>query len=815
MQAHSDRSSGRTSMSRSGRSGHSGRSGPAIWYRVRADLRGRRVQTGSVLLLVALSTLLVGLGLVVFGSVQAPFDNLFTQLNGAHLWLSTSPRAPFTQAQRDVITQAPNVVAATDPEEAARGYILLGSGKLSANLASFPAQQPTMGKLLITQGNALSADDPNGVIVDQAFATAHHLRVDDALTLVTASGQQSVHLRGVAIDVNHDSQDDGAVCQMHLLRATLDSFYPPSQRFTMIGLRLADPSATTATLQSIVERLQAQGYPDPRLNLGWQDWLTFRASFGLASRLSATLLLAFGLVSLFAAGIIVVNLVMGQVVAQRRDLGILKAVGFTPQQVVRTLVLEYLVLGVVGGAVGLGLVALASPPLLAQLVTSLGVAVPPQYNLGTGALLLLAVLLMIAVSAGLPAWRAGRTRVVDAIRPGAVAPWRGRARLAGLMLSGGLPVVAALGVRGIMGRPVRALLVWLTLLLGVMTGVFALGITATIDRYAHNAALTGVFADVYVQPDLYDGQATNQLLASRPEIAYYYSSYQWPGQLADGISTLGMLFTTGDTRRIAATLTSGRWYSTSANELVLGDQAMQHLRLRLGDEVPLTFDLNAGQQVTIRYTVVGTLFATQRADQAYAPLSSLTTQAAIPTADLLTRTGYEITLRSGVSADAFAQTLQQLTAGRLGVKVYDLSPPPAVTEAVGIMMILSVVLMAIGALGILNAMLLSTRERYRELGTLKAIGVTPGQMVRSVVDGAVALDLLSLIVGIPLGLALTARGLEALVNSLGGLPHFQMGINWLALAALIPVTLLVAALGAYLPARWAARVPVSEALRYE
>src|SRR5215831_9737769 len=137
-------------MARYGR--QSGRGGPAIWFRVRADLRGRRVQTGSVLLLVALSTLLVGLGLVVFGSVQAPFDNLFTQLNGPHLWLNTSPSAPLTSAQRDAITQAPNVVGATDPEEAARGYILLGSAKLTANLVSFPVQQPAIGKLLITQG---------------------------------------------------------------------------------------------------------------------------------------------------------------------------------------------------------------------------------------------------------------------------------------------------------------------------------------------------------------------------------------------------------------------------------------------------------------------------------------------------------------------------------------------------------------------------------------------------------------------------------------------------------------------------------------
>src|SRR5262249_59005922 len=112
-------------------------------------------------------------------------------------------------------------------------------------------------------------------------------------------------------------------------------------------------------------------------------------------------------------------------------------------------------------------------------------------------------------------------------------------------------------------------------------------------------------------------------------------------------------------------------------------------------------------------------------------------------------------------------------------------------------------------------MQLSTRERYRELGVLKAIGLTPGQTVRSVIEGALALGALALVVGVPLGLALTAQGLAALVNSQGGLPHFQMGVNWPALVLLVPATLLAAALGPYLPARWVAREPVNVALLYE
>src|SRR5262249_29564497 len=153
----------------------------------------------------------------------------------------------------------------------------------------------------------------------------------------------------------------------------------------------------------------------------------------------------------------------------------------------------------------------------------------------------------------------------------------------------------------------------------------------------------------------------------------------------------------------------------------------------LGDPFPLTFVLASGQQVRISYTVVGTLFATQTADEAYAALGTLATRATIPTDELLARTGYEVTLNQGVSADAYAQTLQNLSAGGIGVKVYDLNPPAAVAEAVGIMAILSAVLMVVAAISILNAMLLSTRERYRELSLSRAIGLTPAQTAGSVV----------------------------------------------------------------------------------
>src|SRR5215472_9586039 len=101
--------------------------GRAIRYRVRADLRGRRLAAGSVVLVVALATILIGLALTVFGSVQAPFDRLITQLNGAHLWVYY-PSAP-TQGEIDAIIHAPNVAASTELEEGINNGAVIVSSK--------------------------------------------------------------------------------------------------------------------------------------------------------------------------------------------------------------------------------------------------------------------------------------------------------------------------------------------------------------------------------------------------------------------------------------------------------------------------------------------------------------------------------------------------------------------------------------------------------------------------------------------------------------------------------------------------------------
>jgi putative ABC transport system permease protein len=241
--------------------------------------------------------------------------------------------------------------------------------------------------------------------------------------------------------------------------------------------------------------------------------------------------------------------------------------------------------------------------------------------------------------------------------------------------------------------------------------------------------------------------------------------------------------------------------------------------LHIGEQIPLVVNVRLGlqftTQVSIIYTVVGALYMTQQPLQAYAPLSSLTATAAVPSDKLLANTGYEVTLQSGVTPQTFEQRMDALTDDRLGIKIYDLNLPPGIAQGLMIMLFLSIALMVVAAVGILNAMTLSTRERYRELASLKAIGLTPRQILSSVINGAVTLGILAVLIGIPLGLWLNTVLAQGIASGVGGPPNLQISINWLGLFLLIPATHSVAALGAYLPARWAARVPAAEVLRYE
>ena len=104
-------------------------------------------------------------------------------------------------------------------------------------------------------------------------------------------------------------------------------------------------------------------------------------------------------------------------------------------------------------------------------------------------------------------------------------------------------------------------------------------------------------------------------------------------------------------------------------------------------------------------------------------------------------------------------------------------------------------------------MLVSVTERTREIGTRLAIGAMPADIRTQFLVEAIVISAIGGIIGIALGL-----GLSALIGKALALPYTP------SFSAIFVVVLFTAAIGllfGFLPAQRASRLPPAQAMRYE
>jgi putative ABC transport system permease protein len=123
---------------------------------------------------------------------------------------------------------------------------------------------------------------------------------------------------------------------------------------------------------------------------------------------------------------------------------------------------------------------------------------------------------------------------------------------------------------------------------------------------------------------------------------------------------------------------------------------------------------------------------------------------------------------------------------------------------------LDALLLFVGLANLVATLLLTTRERVRDLGLLGAVGMTPRQVTGSLVSEQMLVALLGGLVGLPLGLLLF-RGAVAMT---GGGDEFAYP-SWWSVALLVPGLVALVALLAMPLARHAASTRITDALRFE
>lgn len=767
----------------------------ALARKATADLRAYRLQSVLIVLIVACATAALSLALTVQRSTNAPFARVFAQTHAAHVVLFAS-----SVADLEAIGHWPGVTERTAVEPTVWDQrLVVGEDKYEIGFYGASPTPPPVGRPRVTDGRWLRADGLRETVLDRGFANDLGIRVGQTVSLLTATGTTQLQVVGLAVSADWGAYPDWTPGLGYVLPQTLPLIQPDrSQRSSRIALRLADPAASQAFIARAVAAY-------PAANIGSVDWHDVQSNLAFDTHLNVVLLGAFSLIALLAAGFVIANVIGGRVLAQGRDIGLLKAIGCTPAQVAALFLAENLVLGLAGGVVGIAAGLALAPLLLTRSAAALHTTALPSRDpllaLGT----LLGVLALIALFTLLPAWRGGRLGTVRAITGGIGHPSARPSRVARLAARLRLPVVVLLGAKDAFARPLRAWLTVAALVLTVVCAVVALGGEASIRALLARPS-TGSHVDLEVHPGNLSADATTRILAGFPAVRAVLTSRDVDGTIPGNDVDVQGRAVGGDVTAFRPAILQGRWIA-APNEAVTGQGFLDFYGYKIGDSVrmlvdgkPLTLKLvgrileadNNGRVVTFGLDTLRQVAPTAQPDDYVLSLAPHANKAALKT-ELVraSRNQFDVTV---VSSAKFRADTNQASAIFVG---------------------LAGLLILVGLANLLATVLLGVRERIRDLGTLKAVGCTPRQVVESVVAGAALLALIALALGLPLGL-LAAR---ALFDYLGHVTGFgpELGVRppWAWLRALVPAMLFLAALGAALPARAASRVQAAQILRSE
>ncbi|MFH9007150.1 FtsX-like permease family protein [Streptomyces afghaniensis] len=365
-----------------------------------SDLRTHR---GEALFLVLATAGIVAsllLATALFGYATNPWQRVFTQSHGAHVWLHTD-----TAADTGKLAELDGVDSVAGPYPTAATTVASRGSRAAVELRA-TAERPSVGRPPVVSGHWLDPATPSGVVLESRLARALLAEPGDTLTVPgTARELTVVGLADSAEPRYRPGEQPGLVWA--LPSAVPD---PGGQ---VIGLRLTDPGDTSYVVQRAVTVLGAGAIGEV------STWQQARAEAQGDNRLLGQVLGLFGLGALVAAGLAVHGAIGTRIRGHLRDLSVLKAIGFTPGQVVRIFLLQHLAYALLGAVAAAALAEALGSRTPGRLGDAVGVwqGLPGH----TVALFVIPVgaVLFIGATTGLAAWRAGRVPPVPVQRPAA------------------------------------------------------------------------------------------------------------------------------------------------------------------------------------------------------------------------------------------------------------------------------------------------------------------------------------------------------------------------------------------------------------
>lgn len=702
------------------------------------------------------------------------------------------------------------------------------------------------------------------VVIDAATAQKHGFAIGDRVTVLFEGPQEEFEVVGIAGFGDADNLAGATMAGFDL--ATAQRVLGAEGRFDSIFVA-ADEGVRAADLQDRISEVLPQGVEaQTGAAVAAEQADAIKEALGFFN----TFLLVFAAISLFVGAFIIFNTFNILVTQRTRELALLRALGASTRQVTVSVLTEAGVVGLAASTVGLGLGILVAGGLRA-LLAGFGIDLPSaslQILPRTIVVAFLVGLLVTVVAALAPARRAARISPIAAMRVGdTVRPLDSRRRLAvgGALVAGGLGLVA-LGLFGGGGSAVQAVgigvavtFIGTAMLSPLISRPLARAIGSPLPRLARlpgklgreNAmrnprrtaatsaalmvglALVGTFLILGSSLKASVGQTIENTLRAD------YVVQPAGGTMSGFTPELGQQLAAAHEVTALSPLRYGQWREegTDRTAWLTGidpAQVEEVLFLDVAEGAVSALDERGvfvrEDEATQRGLDVGDTLRMKFAATGVVPMEvqGVYREGWLVGTYLISIEAYEANYTEHLDSLLFVKTAQTLSPGEArqaivalqeafpGVEVQDQaelrrSQEQQVNSVLGMVTALLGLAILIALLGIVNTLALSVLERTREIGLLRAVGMSRRQVRRMIRWESVIIALIGGVLGLTVGLVFGWALVRALADE--GITSFTVPLGQLGIFLLLAgVAGILAAIG---PARRAARLDVLRAIAYE
>jgi len=760
------------------------------------------VVLGMVLLV---STASATLGLALLAATDGPFQQAFAAQNGASLTVTVNP-ARAGAAQLAATRSLRGVTAVAGPfGEATVQSQFSGQPFGQLTLVGRPSPGGPVDDVVLKSGRWPTG--PGQVVLNGTPGDGWPV-VGNTITVTGLPGAGTLTVVGFASSITNTA--DGWVAPAEVAAALQQPGTAPSAQLLY---RFA--SAGTAA-QVRADLAEVTGALPPDTVTGAGSWLAAESQNTGNGAIMEPFVVAFALIGLVMAVLIVANVVSGAVAAGYYRIGVLKSIGLTPAQVVVAYLSRVGVPALAGCVAGVVAGNLLAIPVLHQSADAYGVG-SQQVPWWASVLAPAAMMTLTALAALGPALRAGRLSATQAIAAGR-APNAGRGyaahRLAARLR---LPRPVGIGLAAPFARPARTMVGLAAIAFGATAVIFAFGLSASLGRAAGIQTLSAT-VPVEIQQDGPGGgpnqvptaaqdAAVTAALRAQPDTAHQTAVYENGVKVPGVAGNVNAWAFAGDSSWTGYGVISGRWYD-APGQVDVNTAFLNASGLAVGDSA--TIDTGTAQVIV---HIVGEVFHPSSDPALYASAQTLP---GVATAGNLQQ--WDVGLRPGASTAGYVRAVNTAlganspwaaTTHKDGGKFYSV--------AISLVGLLALMVAVAAGLGVLNTVLMTTRDRVHDLGIFKALGMRPGQMLTMVVCWIVGPAVVAAAIAAPVAVALNTATVHAMAGTAHtGVPASVTQVFPPARLALLSLAALVIAIaGALVPASWAARARPAVALRTE